>query len=267
MAESVLPGDSNQPSYRRLATELAEQIRLGLYGADSALPTDTELMVEYGLGRQTVRRAFQELVSEGLVYRVRGRGTFPVQRSREGRSLRSTESIERLEEWSGTDMEVISELELRRDRTHADLLELDGPVIARLTVRRWFDDAPFAVTDIMLPPDLGNRLLTEDRIPSGRAPGTMIAIVGEIAGPVMSADETICAISISESTAATLQTAPGQPALQVQRIFRDGDGRPLEISSTVHASDRYQHRLSIHRAGQHRPVDPNVPPAGRSDHA
>ena len=151
---------------------MAEEIQTGRYGSETALPTDSELILKYGLGRQTVRRAFQELVADGLVYRVRGRGTIPTTRPKSGgRTVRSTGSIEALEEWSGTEMEVISPLELRRDLEYAQRLELDEPAVARLTVRRWIDDEPFAVTEIILPPDVGSRLVSEDKIPTGRLAG------------------------------------------------------------------------------------------------
>ncbi|MFE5703473.1 GntR family transcriptional regulator [Rhodococcus koreensis] len=238
------------PGYRRLALILTEEIQAGQYGENTPLPTDTEMMAKYGLGRQTVRRAFQELVADGLVYRVRGRGTFPISRPNSGRTVRSTGSIEALEEWSGTEMEVISPLELRRDLDLAQRLELDGPVVARLTVRRWVDDEPFAVTEIILPPDVGSQLVSEDKIPSGRAKGTIVAHVSAMAGPVASAEETVTAILVSEETATVLHTGASRPALRVERVYRNADGQPLEISSTVHASERYEHRLSIHRAVQ-----------------
>ena len=254
-----LEGDAGLPGYRRLAALLAEEIAAGMYSADTPLPTDTELMEKYGLGRQTVRRAFQELVADGAVYRVRGRGTFPTKRPTSGRMVRSTGSLEHLEQWSGTQIEVLSSLELRRDPHSAQRLELDGPAVARLTVRRWVDDEPFAVTDIVLPPDVGAQLVAEDRLPSGREPGTVIAAVGEMVGPVAQAEEIITAILIPEDLAEKLHTAAGRPALRIERTYRNADGRPIEISSTVHASERYEHRQSIgqsndvqRRADQHR---------------
>jgi len=249
---SVLEGNEDLPGYRRLAISLAEEIQTGRYGSETALPTDSELMLKYGLGRQTVRRAFQELVADGLVYRVRGKGTFPTTRPKSGsRTVRSTGSIEALEQWSGTEMEVISPLELRRDLEYAQRLELDEPAIARLTVRRWIDDEPFAVTDIFLPPDVGSRLVSEDKIPTGRVAGTILAFVGAMAGPIASADETVTAIAVPPALAETLHSVAGRPALRVERVYRNVDGRPLEITATVHASERYQHRLLIHRAGAH----------------
>ncbi|NMN93892.1 GntR family transcriptional regulator [Antrihabitans stalactiti] len=247
------PATGELPGYRRLALQLTEEINAGLYGADTALPTDAEVMEKYGLGRQTVRRAFQELVADGLVYRVRGRGTFPTLRSPSGRTVRSTGSLEDLEEWAGTEMELTSSLELRHDVDSARRLELDGPVVARLTVRRWVEDEPFAVTEVILPPDIGSRLVSENRLPSGRAAGTIVAIVGTVAGPVSSAEETVTAILIDEELAEKLHTAVGRPALRIERIYRNSDGQPVEFAATVHAAERYEHRLTIHRTGQHTP--------------
>jgi GntR family transcriptional regulator len=249
----ALEGDVGQPGYRRLAIRLAEEIASGMYSADTPLPTDTELMVKYGLGRQTVRRAFQELVADGVVYRVRGRGTFPTERPTSGRTVRSTGSIEQLEQWSGTQMEVLSSLELRRDPDYAARLELDGQAVARVSVRRWVDDEPYAVTDIVLPPAVGTQLVAEDRLPSGREPGTVIAAVGEMVGPVAHAEEVITAILMPEGLAEKLHTGAGRPALRIERTYRNADGRPIEIATTVHAAERYEHRQSIHRAGHHAP--------------
>ncbi len=246
----VLPG-VGLPGYRKLAAVLTEEIAAGKYGPEDALPTDTELMEKYALGRQTVRRAFQELVADGVVYRVRGKGTFPTERPHTGRMVRSTGSIEQLEQWSGTQMELVSGLQLRRDTEHAAALGLESNTVAQLTVRRWSDDEPFALTDVYLPPDIGQWLVDEDRLPDGRAPGTIIAAVGEYAGPVSSAEETITAISVPEAMAELLHTEAGRPALQVRRTYRNVAGRPVEISSTVHAAERYEHRLSIFRVGQH----------------
>ena len=66
----------DQPGYRRLADALRSDIRDQRWAEQEALPTDGELGERFGVSRQTVRRAYLELVNEGLVYRVPGRGTF-----------------------------------------------------------------------------------------------------------------------------------------------------------------------------------------------
>ena len=81
-----------EPAYRAVAQSLRDQIRTGAYPPTRRLPTDAELGETFGVSRQTVRQAFNQLVAEGLVYRVRGRGStaraFMTSRSRAFRRQR-----------------------------------------------------------------------------------------------------------------------------------------------------------------------------------
>src|SRR5262249_25523839 len=92
-------------AYRVLSGRLRREIASGRYRGGVRLPTESELSQEHNLSRQTVRRAFQDLVAEGIVYRVPGRGTFATEP--DGRYLRQLGSIEDLMNLStDTTMEV-----------------------------------------------------------------------------------------------------------------------------------------------------------------
>ena len=99
-------------AYQTLASDLRTSILQGKYADGSALPTEAELSAQHQLSRQTVRRAFQELVAEDLVYRVAGRGTFVVPADRQ--YLRQHGSIEELMGLSlDTELELIDPLGAR----------------------------------------------------------------------------------------------------------------------------------------------------------
>ena len=101
----MTPLASGEPAYRALAKELRSRIAAGRYAGDTRLPTESDLVEEFALSRQTVRRAFVDLVAEGLVYRVPGRGTFVAQER--PRYLRQLGSIEDLMSLSDDpDMEI-----------------------------------------------------------------------------------------------------------------------------------------------------------------
>ncbi|MDT7730587.1 MAG: GntR family transcriptional regulator, partial [Mycobacterium sp.] len=57
------------PAYQTLRDRIRGEISAGRYRDGTRLPTESELVAQHGLSRQTVRRAFQDLVSEGMVYR------------------------------------------------------------------------------------------------------------------------------------------------------------------------------------------------------
>ena len=68
--------DPESPDYiwRQVADLIAERIRQGVY--TSRLPSEGALAQEFGIGRNTVRHAVEDLRDRGLVITVPQRGTF-----------------------------------------------------------------------------------------------------------------------------------------------------------------------------------------------
>jgi GntR family transcriptional regulator, arabinose operon transcriptional repressor len=62
--------------YAQLMSFFRERILEGSLPAGARLPTELELAAEHQISRGTVRQAMSALVNEGLLERVRGRGTF-----------------------------------------------------------------------------------------------------------------------------------------------------------------------------------------------
>lgn len=67
------------PLYYQLKEILRERIESGEFQSNSTIPTESELMAEYGISRITVIKAISGLVHEGLLYRRPGKGTFVAQ--------------------------------------------------------------------------------------------------------------------------------------------------------------------------------------------
>ncbi|MER7268447.1 GntR family transcriptional regulator [Micromonospora carbonacea] len=67
---------SHTPVYVQLADLLRERIEAGDLPAGSTIGSETQLMQEYGIGRDAVRMAIALLRSEGLVVTVRGHGSY-----------------------------------------------------------------------------------------------------------------------------------------------------------------------------------------------
>ena len=65
-----------QPLYKQIYQELKNKIYTGVYEKDMQLPTELELSETYGVSRITSKRALVELENEGLIYRLRGKGSF-----------------------------------------------------------------------------------------------------------------------------------------------------------------------------------------------
>jgi DNA-binding GntR family transcriptional regulator len=63
------------PLYYQLENLLREKIVSGELEPGDKLPTELELIEQYGVSRITVRQALQALADEGLIERKQGRGT------------------------------------------------------------------------------------------------------------------------------------------------------------------------------------------------
>ncbi len=67
---------SSVPLYAQLKDLLIERVESGAYAPGARIPSELKLCEELGLSRPTVRQAISELVSEGTLTIVKGRGTF-----------------------------------------------------------------------------------------------------------------------------------------------------------------------------------------------
>lgn len=68
--------DNRIPLHSQLTEELEKQILSGKYKPGVMIPSENELAALHKISRPTVRQAFSELVSKGLLKKVKGKGTF-----------------------------------------------------------------------------------------------------------------------------------------------------------------------------------------------
>lgn len=63
-----------KPLYRQVIQDLEKQI--SKMKPNKKLPSERQLLVKYGVSRNTIRLALQNLEERGLIYRLHGKGTF-----------------------------------------------------------------------------------------------------------------------------------------------------------------------------------------------
>ena len=75
-AREVIDHGEAEPDYRQLAAILRARILAGRIAPGHVLPSEKQLEQEFGLSRNTSRRAIALLRDEGLVVTVAGRGSY-----------------------------------------------------------------------------------------------------------------------------------------------------------------------------------------------
>lgn len=78
---------SVQAPYQQIKSKIVSAIHEGLYGPNDKVPSENNLMQEFGVARMTAHRALRELTDEGVLTRVPGVGTFVAERNDEGHVL------------------------------------------------------------------------------------------------------------------------------------------------------------------------------------
>ncbi len=246
--------EQSAPAYKTLAAELRARIVAGRYAGGARLPTESELSQEYGLSRQTVRRAFLELVTEGSVYRVPGRGTFATETA--GQYLRQLGSIEDLMNLStDTEMQVIESPSRRVDLEAAGRLRLDTDVVYRIVFQRFHDGVPFVVTTVWWPESVARLVIDAPEVETGaRSDHTMIGLLEpHLVHPIEECAQSITATIADAETAARLGCPVGHTVLRVDRLYTDSRGRAVELAVSHFLPEHYTYRVTLRRTADPRP--------------
>lgn len=77
------------PAYYQLKNIILRKINSSEYKEDDIIPSERELSDSLGISRMTVRQALNQLVSEGVLYREKGKGTFVSKTKIEQRNIMS----------------------------------------------------------------------------------------------------------------------------------------------------------------------------------
>ncbi|WP_198652419.1 GntR family transcriptional regulator [Nocardioides allogilvus] len=238
-----------EPAFRRLQNELRTQLLDRVFDAETALPTEAQLATQHGVSRQTVRRAFQDLVAEGLVTRVPGRGTFATPAT--GRYLRQFGSVDDLMSLSSdSEMRVLKPLGPVIDPIAASRLRMTHDRVHRVSFVRLHQGDPFSHTVVWLPPEIAD--LVADR-PEVNTEGSTsaITVIGVLDAvlkhPIQDAEQSITVETAESVVAHELQVEPGTPLLRVDRMYFDSLGSPVELAVSHFHPDRYSYRVRLRR--------------------
>lgn len=68
--------EKQPPKYQTIKDYVTTRIASGEFGANNRIPSENEFAQMLGVSSITIRKALSELVNEGLIYRVKGKGSF-----------------------------------------------------------------------------------------------------------------------------------------------------------------------------------------------
>lgn len=79
--------EKKEPLYQQIMKQIIQQIQIGDYTPNDALPAERKLAEQYQVNRSTVVRALEELASLGWIHRIHGSGTIVAENSPDNRQI------------------------------------------------------------------------------------------------------------------------------------------------------------------------------------
>ncbi len=229
---------TTMPLYHQLRELLTGKIENGEWEPGHRLPTESQLMIEFGVSRATVRQAMQLLENQGLVERVQGLGTF-VGRPKVANDLLSL--------WI---LEPDKEIKIRL--SHLKTIEPPPSLAVQLALPAgekayelqrivFVEEEPLMMITSWLPcflfPGLENRPL--DGVPIRRTVESYFSLVA------FHQHKEVEITIVDEGEASGLNINPGAPALLFTYLNRLAGGRPFEYRKMIVRGDRCKYYADL----------------------
>lgn len=244
MKPSTLGYDQRLPLYQRLREEMLAKIAAGEWSPGAPIPTEAELTKLYGVAIGTVRKAVDTLVSEGLLLRSQGRGTF-VRRPNFDASL--ARFFRQVNASGGREIpssRILSKELQKPSKAVAKALALkSGEQVLRMERLRVIDERTLFHEEIWLPASRFIVLLDIDSTTFG---DLLYPFYEKQCGQcIASARETLTVGSADAEVARTLSIEPGNPIVIIERTALGYDRSPLEYRLSRAAANNFHYQIDI----------------------
>ncbi|MFE3442838.1 GntR family transcriptional regulator [Nocardia sp. NPDC059180] len=231
--------DSAIPKHEQLRAILLHKCTRELQPGD-LLTSERNLMQDYGVSRITVREAIGQLVNEGHLVRVRGKGTFVAHRPVQSKlHLASFTEEMRAQGHQPTTVVLIAEEGVIPEASARALGLADGTRASHIKRLRLADGEPVSVDDGWFHPELLPGLIEVDLTAS------IYQTSAERYGmPIERATQTVNATAADAGIAALLGVKKSAPVLHFDRTSFSG-GVAVEHTQSWYRSDRYQLQMEV----------------------
>lgn len=233
----VSRGEGSTPLYRQIRDALASEIKKHFSSGDG-LPSEGELAKRFGVNRHTLRRAIDELVADGLVQRIHGRGVFVIEPSINyylGKSTRFTKTLESL--GRTTDSHVLRKLVIpATKKVAAKLKRGEGEEVIFIETLRNVEARPFCIISHFIPLTLCPEILDH------YSKNSLHEFINKECGIQLKRSESLISAILPDADDAALLNMPRhEPVLQVKSTNLDiKSNKPVEYAITRFRGDATQ---------------------------
>lgn len=233
------------PIYYQIKQEILERINKGDLKPGDRIESEEKLAKQYEISRMTARHAVTQLVTDGQLYRVHGKGTF-VCKPRVEKSVATLTSFADDMKKKGyeTHSDVISMTEMTPDEDVQEILNLsEGDKVYCLVRVRYANKEAMSYQESFLPAKMFPKLDGCDFMNHG-----LYETSSKKYGidPIQ-AKQRMEARTTSGEIAKYLQLDEGSPVFFVERITYSENEKPMELAYSWHRGDKYIFEMKLYR--------------------
>jgi GntR family frlABCD operon transcriptional regulator len=235
---------ATQPFYMQIRQMIQEDINSGKYKPDEKLPTEAELCEMYQVSRITIRKAIKNLVDEGSLVRIQGKGTFVTSKKIKNELL----SVSGFSEFShqlgllpdsrilrsnviSASQEISESLQVKKDSPVLELVRLmyvDGKPL-------FYDQAYYSLLRF---PDLEKKI--------GLKVSTYQILKEDYQTEISTNDKVIDVILANKEIADLLQCETGATLFRIEKTAFDHNKRSVHLSIFMCATNKVS--LTVHHS-------------------
>lgn len=216
--------------YKEIADCLEQEIRDGKFDETKKLPTEEELIKNFEVSRNTIRKAINQMVNRGLIYQVQGSGMFLREKSvSDFINLGSLRGLTKDLTSNIIQTKILDLHVLEADEVKAKQLRCEvGAKLYYIKRLRIVDKEPFSIEISYFKKDIVP-YLNED-IASSSIYGYLIE---DLKLNIGFADKVINCEKIDEESATLLRVNPLDPALIIENTVCLTNGTIFELSKSL----------------------------------
>jgi GntR family transcriptional regulator len=238
---AAVDGNLPTPLYHQIYLLLRDTIRRGDVAAGDVLPGELDLAERFNVSRITVKRALNELATDALVTRHRGRGTIVTPSTQLSVIRGSFETLIDSLKLMGdeTQVQLLDVTELIPPDDVAELLEISPKEKVQRAVRlRTIEGGPFSHLVSYVPIKIARSYSKAEL-----ASTPLLTLLERAGAKIDEADQWITAVAADPTIAHALGVVTASPLLKIERVMRDTDGMPVELIHGHYRPDRFVYHI------------------------
>ncbi|MCF0146915.1 MAG: GntR family transcriptional regulator [Clostridium sp.] len=226
------------PVYYQLKNDLISKISEGVWKPGDCISSEREFCEIYGVSRMTIRQAIGELVQEGVLLRIKGKGTFVCEQTFKQKDMMSfSEIVKQMGKTLRSEIVEFKKISTPEDLT--DIFLLDE--LYKITRKRIVDEECVAIEKVYIPVDYCGYIDEE------MLKGSLFKILEGFGYKVDYSQSSIVSVIMDDELKEVFSVNQQVPMLKIISKTYDLNDKLIFLEEAIYRSDKFTLEVNISR--------------------